>query len=120
MCYLVSSNPSSNRTHTSLHQKVPLGNPYPIAHYVTGENFTNADRYYLATITKVVNPRFYHEAVKVRNCREAMATEIQALEINNIGLLKTYLRERSPLIAKGHIRLNTIPMEILNDIKHDW
>jgi len=37
----------------------------------------------LAAITKIVEPRFFHEAVKDPKWRETMAVEIEALKVNN-------------------------------------
>ena len=37
----------------------------------------------MASVVKVVEPRFFHEAVKDPNYREAMSKEINALEVNN-------------------------------------
>ena len=38
---------------------------------------------YMAVITKIVEPRFFHEAVKDSNWKEAMIKEIDALKKNN-------------------------------------
>jgi len=40
-------------------------------------------RNYLAAIFKVVEPRFFHDAVQDPKWREAMIKEIQTLEENN-------------------------------------
>jgi len=40
------------------------GKPYPLANYIMCSNFSYAHRYYQVVITKVVEPRFFHEAVK--------------------------------------------------------
>ena len=58
----------------------------------------------MAAITKVVEPRFFHEAVKDPNWREAMNKEIDALEVNNTGVLRSCHSARNPLIANGYIR----------------
>ena len=58
------------------------GKLYPIINYVTCDKFSNAHRNYLTAITKVVEPRYFHEAVKDVKWRDAMAKEIKALEMN--------------------------------------
>ena len=63
ICYTAwSKNPSSSAQPP---QKVCSGKPYPIANYVTCDRFSNnAHRGYLDAITKVVEPRYFHEAIK--------------------------------------------------------
>ena len=56
---------------------------YPITNYVTSANFSLSHQKYLATITKVVEPRFYSAAVKDPQWQKAMVEEIKALEDNN-------------------------------------
>jgi len=80
--YLLHHSVSSPPSTASPIQKVSLGKSYPIANYVTCDNFSNTRKCYLATITKVVEPRFYHEVVKHPKWQEAMAKEIEALELN--------------------------------------
>ena len=45
-------------------------------------NFSNVHTYFLAAITKIVEPKSFREAVKDPCWREAMAIEIEALELN--------------------------------------
>ena len=79
MYYSINShNPSS----TCSFQKVSSGKPYPLAHYVTCDNFSTVHKNYLATITKIVEPRYFHQAVTNPKWREAMANKIEALELN--------------------------------------
>ena len=58
-------------------------------------------RCYLATIDKIANPRFFHEAIKDPKWRESMAKEIESLEENKLedGVLSNYGQERSLLTA---------------------
>jgi len=71
--------------------------PYPIINYVTCDSFSNAHRNYLATITKVVEPRYFHEAVKDVKWRDAMTKEIEAFEMN-----ETWTIEDLPAAKKTH------------------
>ena len=77
LCYRYKRPLSSNPL-----QKVSLGKPYPVANYITCAKFSTAHKNYLAAITKIVKPRYFYEAVKDVKWREAMAKEIEALEIN--------------------------------------
>ena len=36
---------------------------------------------------KIMEPKFYHKAVRDKNWREAMAKEIEALELNNTWVI---------------------------------
>ena len=45
-------------------QKVSSCKPYPIVNYVTCDRFSNAHKDYLVAITKVAEPKYFHEAVK--------------------------------------------------------
>ena len=49
------------------HLKVSSCKPYPIAHYVTCDKFSNAHKCYLAIIEKIMEPRFFHEVVPDQN-----------------------------------------------------
>ena len=56
---------------------------YPIGNYVTCHKFSISHRAYLAAIAKIVELRFFHEAVKDLHWKDAMIKEIEALEKNN-------------------------------------
>jgi len=58
------------------------GTPYPIVNFVTCNNFSKTHQQFLAAITKLVEPEYYHEAARDPLWRKAMAEEIQALEEN--------------------------------------
>jgi len=81
-------------------QKFSSGKPYPIANYVTYAKLSNAYRNYLATITKVVEPRYFHEAVYDVKCREAMEKEIEALELNKTWTIEDLPPDQKPINCK--------------------
>ena len=48
------------------------GTLYPIVNFVTCSNFSPAHQTFLGAITKIVEPRFYHEAAKDHLWQKAM------------------------------------------------
>ena len=80
-------------------QKVSWGNPYPKANYVTSNNFSYAYRACLTSITKVMEPRYFHEVVKDPHWKELMAKEIEAPTLNRTWTLEDF-PSRKKLICK--------------------
>ena len=98
ICYTAQSKtPLSN---ASPIQNVSSGKLYPIANYVTCDNFFDAHKCYLTAITKVVEPMFYHEAVKDPKWWEAMAKEIETLELNQTWSIVDLPSGRKPINCK--------------------
>jgi len=58
------TNPSSNATPI---QKASSGKLYPIANYVTCDNFSDVRRNYLDAITKIVELRLFMRQLKTLN-----------------------------------------------------
>ena len=85
LCYAARSKdpPSSNPL-----QKVSSEKPYPVANYITCATFSAAHKNFLAAITNIVEPRYFHEALKDVKWTEAMAKEIEALEINKTWIIE--------------------------------
>jgi len=54
----------------------------------------------LAAITKVVEPRFFHEAIQDPNWREAMNKEIDALELNDTWTIEELPPGKKPINCK--------------------
>ena len=78
-------------------QKVSSGKPYSIANYVTCDKFSDTYKCYFSTITKIMERKFYHEAVRDANWRKVMVKESEALELNNTWMLMDLPPGRKPI-----------------------
>ena len=97
-CYNASLKDPSTRALTL--QKVSSSKPCPIANYVACDKFSPPYKCYLSAITKIVELKFYHEAAKDKNWRDAMAQEIEALELNNTWAIMDLLPCHKPINCK--------------------
>lgn len=61
---------------------VPCKSQYPLSDYISDEYFSSGHRAFLAAVTSNVEPKHFKEAVKIDVWNKAMATEVDALEIN--------------------------------------
>ena len=91
--------------------------PYPIANYVTCANFSISHQHFLATITKVTEPRYYHKVAKDSHWR---VDGIRALEQNGTWVLQDLPVGRNPLAANGFTVSNIILMVPFSGIRLDW
>ena len=57
--------------------------PYAISHHFTYGNLMIFYQHYILQVDAILEPIFYHQAVRSAKWRDAMATEIQAMEDNN-------------------------------------
>ena len=80
ICHSAHATNPISPTHSS---SVSSGMRYPIANYVTYNNFSSAHCHFLSTVTTNVEPPNYKEAVKEARWRCAMQTEIHALKKNH-------------------------------------
>jgi len=78
-CYNARVNDPSLASSPSINSS---SNPYPLVNYITCDNFSVSHNAFLATITKIIEPRYYHEAVKDPRWCQAMAEEIKGLKDN--------------------------------------
>jgi len=101
VCFSARSQDSSlSSTTTRSLSKVSSGKPYPIANYVTCHKFSSSHRAYLVAITKIVEPKFFHEAVQDPYWKDAMIKEIEALEKNNTWSVVNLPPGKKPINCK--------------------
>ena len=73
---------------------------------------------YLAAITKIMEPRYFHEAVKDVKWREAMAKEIEALEINKTWTVEDLPPNKKPINCKWVYRVKYNSDGTVERIRH--
>lgn len=81
------------------------GTRYPLAYYVTRTKVSFSHQNFLAALTKVVEPTYYHEAVRHPEWREAMVTEIRALEANKTWIIIDLPSGKKPISCKWVYRI---------------
>jgi len=86
-------------------QKGTSGTCYPIAHFVNYANFSRSHQNFLASLTKVVEPKFYHEPVQNPLWRTAIAEEIKALEANRTWVIVDLPLGINPISCKWVYRV---------------
>jgi len=78
---------------------------HPLKNYVTFTKFFPSHQHFLAAITKVVKPRFYHEAVQDAKWRQAMVEEINVLQKNGTWTSETLSSGKKPISCKWVYRV---------------
>ena len=73
--YICYGGHSTDPSPTLSSQHISSGTPYPIVNFVTCTNFSFAYKQFLAVITKVAEPRHYHEATQNPLWRKAIELE---------------------------------------------
>jgi hypothetical protein len=59
------------------------GIPYDISAFLSYQNLSSTHKMFSLSVSSIVEPKYYHQAVKHAEWREAMHNEIKALELNN-------------------------------------
>jgi len=84
---------------------------YPIANYISPENFFVSHKNFPVTLRKVIELKYIQEAVKNPLWRNTMAKEIHALDENKTELQKIYLHQKKnpPISYKWayHVKYNS-------------
>lgn len=81
--YICHSAYSTHPTSTSPSHSSSSGTRFPIANFVTYDNFCSTHRQFLANVTNNVEPRTYKEVVQESRWRVSMQSEANALEKNH-------------------------------------
>ena len=93
----------------SLDAPRPSGTPYPLANFVSCDNFSMRHRVFLAAVDDGVEPKSFTEAMKFSGWREAMQKEISALEDNCTWVMTDLPPGKKALGCKWvyHIKYNS-------------
>jgi len=90
---------------TVSHSKGSSGTRNPLANYVTSTKFSPLHQQFLAAITRVVEPTYFHEAVKDLKWCRVMAEEITALEKNDTWSFEDLPVGKKPISYKWVYRV---------------
>ena len=69
--------------------------------YISCNNFSTSHGVFLASITKIVEPDYYQEAVKDPRWQKEIAEEIRALEENQTWIIEDSLSKKKPINCEG-------------------
>ena len=105
LCYSARPNDPAHSFTSPPLQSRSSGMRYPLANYISSDKFTPSYQLYLAAITKIVEPKYFQEAVKDPLWRKAMAEEIHALERNQIWIVQDLPPGKKPISCKWVYRV---------------
>jgi len=78
----------------------------PLVNYVTCNCFSNPHEAFLVAITKIFEPRYYHEVAKDPRWNGAMGEEIRALEANQTWIIKDLPHGKKSINCKWVCKVN--------------
>jgi hypothetical protein len=76
-CHFADSSGSPSKSFSS------SGIPYDISSFLSYDKLSSNHKHFSFSVSAIVEPQYYHQAVQFAEWREAMNNEIQALELNN-------------------------------------
>lgn len=79
---------------------ISLSTDFPLANFFSLSRFSRSHRVFLTNVIKTQEPRSYSQAIKSIEWRDAMATEIRALESNKTWSLCQLPNGKSPIGCK--------------------
>ena len=108
-CHLISS--------PDLTPSKPL---YPISNYLSYTLLSPSYKHFVMTISSHFEPQYYHQAIAFPHWREAMKSELDAMESNNTWSIFPYLLINIPLAVNGCIKSSSIQMGLLIVTSPGW
>jgi len=93
---------------------------YPLTKSLESTQLSVEHKAFLSGLNGALDPTFFREAIQDPKWCEAMTLELRALEANHTWSLTPFLQAKKALVANVYIRLSSIQMEQLRDIKLGW
>ena len=100
VCHTVQVHPPSSRPSIG-----SSGTRFPLANYVTYQHFSSSHSKFLGAITAGVEPHSFNEAMQDPHWRQAMQTEIEALERNGTWTITDLPPGKKPIGCKWVYKL---------------
>ncbi|KAM0029215.1 putative RNA-directed DNA polymerase [Helianthus debilis subsp. tardiflorus] len=105
--YEVQLPPSIDHAQTSSSQQ--SSTVFPLANFVSYDNFTDSHKAFLTAISSNDEPKNYNQAVQIQEWRDAMKTEIKALEENGTWTLEDLPDGKRPIDSKWVYKIKYKP-----------
>jgi hypothetical protein len=111
-----SSFSSPLQSSSNVADQLSSGIPHTLSSVLSYDRLSPSHKQFALSISTAIEPQFFHQAVKHSCWREAMQSEIDALESNNTWTLTSLPPGKTPIGCKWVIAL----MVPLNGIKPVW